>query len=230
MSFLDGIQDNMSNTKKNHIVIFDFDGVILDSVALTFAYTKKIVPFYSESLHRKTHSNPLYMYAVRAMKLFTYIFKKISWNSVKDEYTRKKNESVPIYNGIPQMLKNISSQYFTAINTNAMESDSLPILKKFNIDTYFDICKTSDDHVSKTQKNKQILLKLNKKPNQAIFITDTISDVLYAKEAGIRSIAVTWGVHTPEDFEKLKNDPFLFGIANTPQELEGMIHSYFRHE
>ncbi len=41
-------------------------------------------------------------------------------------------------------------------------------------------------------------------PENAVFITDTVGDVLEARKCGVKAIAVTWGFHGEATLQKAK--------------------------
>ena len=49
----------------------------------------------------------------------------------------------------------------------------------------------------------------------AVFITDTVGDIVEARECGVRSIAVSWGFHEIETLEKARPAK----IVSTPADL-----------
>jgi phosphoglycolate phosphatase len=75
-------------------------------------------------------------------------------------------------------------------------------LKKESIDGFFIDVLGADVHKSKVTKIKMLLDKYKVHPKDAVFITDTLGDVLEANECGVPSIAVTWGLHEKETLSK----------------------------
>src|SRR6185369_6110369 len=85
-------------------------------------------------------------------------------------------------------------------------------LAKEGLLQYFSDILGSDVHISKTLKIRMILEKYNIMPVDAVFITDTLGDIKEANECGVRSIAVTWGLHDRSVLErgepaKIVDDP-----------------------
>jgi len=71
---------------------------------------------------------------------------------------------------------------------------------------YFDEILGTDFHRSKVEKFKYLLNTYTLKPNEVVFVSDTLGDILEAKKVHIKTIAVDYGFH---DIERLKRgDPF----------------------
>jgi len=74
-------------------------------------------------------------------------------------------------------------------------------LLKEKIDNFSDVLGT-DIHKSKIIKINTLLEKYNINPNDAVFITDSLGDILEGNVCGVKSIGVTWGIHPKENLEK----------------------------
>jgi len=73
--------------------------------------------------------------------------------------------------------------------------------------------------ISKTGRIRKLLEKYNISPQDVVYITDTLGDILEAKNCGIKSIAVTWGL---DDRKTLgKGDPKV--IVDDPRKLISAI-------
>ncbi len=86
---------------------------------------------------------------------------------------------------------------------------------KENIKKYFSDILGTDVHKSKIVKIKSLLEKYNIKPENAVFITDSLGDILEGNECGVKSIGVTWGIHHRETLEK--GNPII--IIHSPMDL-----------
>jgi len=57
---------------------------------------------------------------------------------------------------------------------------------------------------SKVEKFKYLFKKYKLKPEDCIFITDTLGDILEGNKVGVRTIAVDFGFHKRDRLEKGK--------------------------
>ena len=93
--------------------------------------------------------------------------------------------SVKFDSGIIDVLKEFK-YYKKGVITNTPKDSAFQILKKFDIQQFFDIIITSDD-VSKAKPDPEIVLKacevLNVEPKNVVLIGDTDSDIKAGKAA-----------------------------------------------
>lgn len=126
-------------------------------------------------------------------------------------------ENAP-YEGIRELLKTLKEQgHKLYVATSKPEWMAEEILKKFELDNYFDrICGATMD-TSRTEKSQVIayLLEETGDAENAIMVGDTKFDVLGAAAHNIPTIGVSWGYGTTEDMR----DAGAAAIANTMQEL-----------
>ena len=126
-------------------------------------------------------------------------------------------ENAP-YEGIRELLKTLKEQgHKLYVATSKPEWMAEEILKKFELDSYFDrICGATMD-TSRTEKSQVIayLLEETGDAENAIMVGDTKFDVLGAATHNIPTIGVSWGYGTTEDMR----DAGAAAIANTMQEL-----------
>ena len=121
---------------------------------------------------------------------------------------------------IIESIKNLSGKYNLAIVSSTFSSYIKNYLKERNILSYFSDILGSDFALSKQDRIKNLLEKYNIAPKDAVYITDSLGDILEAKKCEAKSIGVTWGLHSKETLEKgnpvaIINDPAkLFNLVN----------------
>ena len=175
------------------VIIFDLDGVIFDSVELMHDYGVSTAVEESDDQ------------LVARMK----------------EYTTNKLK-VPMFDGVLALLVRLHSHADLVINTSASKENCLPLLERDGILDLFTFIAAKELSTSKIEKFKLIADRFNVELDDMIFITDTIDDVREAYAAKIPTIAVTWGVHTTEDFMSEPKDS-LIAIVHTMNELESFL-------
>jgi phosphoglycolate phosphatase len=126
-------------------------------------------------------------------------------------------ENAP-YPGIRELLATLKAQGHTLyVATSKPEWMAEEILKKFELDGYFDrICGATMD-TSRTEKSQVIayLLGLTGSAENAIMVGDTKFDVIGAAAHSIPTVGVSWGYGTVEDMQQAG----AAYIANTMDEL-----------
>lgn len=189
------------------LILFDFDGVLVDTLIMNHQISKEINKDLSLSAFRDLFNGN--------------IFDSIKNSSTVKQHPRFFERYEEQYREleIPQELKNLiyklSKNYILTIISATPSALITKILKQANISQYFLDILGGDIHTSKVVKNKILLEKYKVSSEDAVFITDTVGDIIEARECGIRSIAVTWGFHEIETLEKAKPAK----IVSTPFDL-----------
>lgn len=223
-----------SNMKdiKNKLIIFDLDGVILDSIK----FTEEVMMAKYPTLTRDKMRDMLRGNFYEEMDKFKVNNKPIveteeEKKARQDKYAQSKSMA-PLYDGIKDFLPRLKGQDFKlVINTSAAERNAVPPLKNSGIFELFDLVAAKELSKSKVEKFKIILDKYSLAPAQVLFITDTIGDLQEAHTAGIPTVAVTWGAHDRELFEIERNKGTFnnfASIVDSVSELENFISGYFR--
>lgn len=209
---------------KNKVIIFDMDGVLIDSIPFARSFFLAGHPDVTDEMYNEIHSGNFH----EEVKKYSY-FKKGETEEEKNirhqQYAEIKSRT-PIFEGILELLERLHNQeYILALNTNAYERNCLPILKNSKILHLFDFIATAELSKNKVEKFKLIREKYNVNKKDILFITDALGDVKEAKIADVNTVAVTWGVHDRSFFER-EDFSNLVGIVDTVRELEDFIEKY----
>ena len=92
----------------------------------------------------------------------------------------------------------------------------MEILQMLSLLQFFDAVICSDDIANPKPHPESVFVLLNAlsvKKENAIFVGDGINDVLCARNAGVRSVAVTWGDVPKNDLVKTKPDRLVDSAA-----------------
>lgn len=192
-------------------VIFDFDGVIVDTEPLHYqAFQKLLEPLglgYSWQEYIETYMGFDDRDAFR--EAFSSAGKTITPDTLQTLINQKAAifeqvvaGGVTPYPGVVYLIKELAARGIPlAISSGALRSDIMPILEQLNIKHYFSHIVTADDvpqskpHPASYLKAKELLLnsypeKLT--PKSSIFaIEDTPAGIQSAKGAGLHVVAVT---------------------------------------
>ena len=197
------------------LVLFDFDGVIVDSFEMTYRVARKTDSGRTREQQKQLFDGNVYDEMER--KAGKRITDEDDLSFYK-EYVPQLMDLPPI-EGISQVLGELQSIYTLIVVSSTISSPIAEYLAKYNLAHYFDEIMGGDIHRSKVAKIQMILKKHGTKPAEAIFITDTLGDMREAIKCGVLSIGVTWGFHEKERLQK--GNPFV--IVETPQELPKAI-------
>lgn len=189
-------------------IIFDFDGVIIDSVDIKgdafyelFALEGRRLQKISKDYHYKN-------LGISRYKKINYIIDNYLKNKInnKEKYIKnfekivshKINKCNFIY-GIKNFLKNNYKKYDFFISSATPSHELYDIVKKKKLSKYF--IDTLGSPNNKFQHIKYILKNYNYNNRELIFIGDTYNDYLAAKSYNIKFIAIR---NKYEQFESFK--------------------------
>lgn len=177
----------MSSKTKKKSVICDWDGALIETTEIILG------------IHQASNPN-------RTLKDLQDVSTGNWWEKhegagftpVKDFEKSYKEQlfALEISADILEVLENLHQQYSLSIVSSNYGRIISEYLKAKRLSHYFPQILGSEHHKSKVVKISNLLMENNHEPHDAVFITDTSGDVHEAREAGVKSIAVTWGLHS----------------------------------
>jgi len=192
-------------------VIFDLDGVLIDSEKLKAEAWEKILEGYGIRNAGEWYKNNI---GTTRINLCKKIIEKFSLPVTPEEFAEKK---IKTYSGIIQdrtepiadavdFLKLIRDKFkiglAAATNLKILEKQ----LKKIGIYDYFDVITSGEDEVKNNKPNPEIYIitakKLGVRPDECVAIEDSYTGVESAKNAGMRCVAVPNDYTKKQDFSK----------------------------
>jgi len=210
--------------KKNLVIIFDFDGTIAD----TMNFIRTIMDKWSDDVD------------------FPKI-KNIDWEELKNKETKKVFKSLGISPAkLPFVLKKvrdilhkevgkiepirgIEKALFQIKKNNhklgILTSSPLETVEKFleiNNLNFFDFIYSESNIFNKAKKLNNLLKEKKFNPQHVLYVGDETRDIRAAKEAGIKTIAVTWGFNGKEILKE-QNPDYLVG---NPEELIALLNDF----
>ncbi len=197
----------MANKK---LVLFDFDGVLANTIEYSYQIHKDVNPDFSwESFQALSNGNFIDGYD-NALASGEHIHPQ----DFHGQYQSNLNK-INIHKALHDSIKVLSEKY-TLIVVSSTRSDFIKeFLEKENTFDFFSDIYGVDIHKSKVVKINMILEQHKALSSDCIFITDTLGDIKEANECGIKSIAVTWGLHSSDHMEK--GNPI--AIIDNPEDL-----------
>jgi phosphoglycolate phosphatase len=184
------------------LIMFDYDGVLMD----TFSLTKDIYLEISKEFNLNLPENPEYFRelfeldwreTLRKLKLT----EKKQMERIEQIFVaglRKYDLRVKPYKGIPELLEALSERYKLAVVTNNLKVELSYRLGKYRLEKYFSAIYTSEDGELKPHPDliNKCLKRFGVEPKEAAFIGDMDGDIKSAKAADIgKIVAVTYGYH-----------------------------------
>ena len=176
-------------------VVFDFDGVIVDTKDMVFDIFKEMQPKITRKdfLHCfDGNLNDDDKMEFNSSNNFIHIFFQ--------KYTKKLNSN-HLYDGAIKYLKKISNNAEACLITSNSERVVKDFLKKNKLDIFKEVL-GYETHKLKTEKFKLLEEKYSIPTKDIIFVTDTLADVTEGEEAGCQVLAETFGYHDRDRLEK----------------------------
>jgi phosphoglycolate phosphatase len=118
-----------------------------------------------------------------------------------DHYIALEAEPSPLFDGVVDTLQALRSEgYRLAVATGKARRGLDRVLKAHGWDDYFDITRAADETASKPHPLmlEQILAHCDMQPGQALMVGDSSFDLQMARNAGMGSVAVSYGAQTIE--------------------------------
>lgn len=180
-------------------VIFDMDGVIIDSEPLHYDFEQTLFSKLNISVEKDYHNS------------FVGTTSHYMWNKLKDKYQLsqsieelvsesrtsfmtflKKLEKIEAIQGVTSLIQELHHNDIKLAIASSSPLDMISfIVTTLNLDEYFSILVTGDN-VERSKPNPDIFLlaaeKLSVSPNECIVIEDSGNGVKAAKAAGMKCI------------------------------------------
>lgn len=192
-------------------IIFDFDGVIGDTYDISYKAAYSINNDITDEDFRNLFMGNAYE---RVKTKFQQKDIPIFFERQKQVFTKKN------FYPVKQALNKLHKHYQLFIISSTIDGNVNYFLSLGDLDRFFQKVLGGNNHRSKVEKFKMIFNEFNISPEECLFVTDTVGDIIEAREVGIGSIAVTWGYH---DEQLLLNQKPL-AVAHTSEELLNIIN------
>ena len=209
------------------LIIFDFDGTLIDSAPdlvdsineMLREFNLKEAPFEEAIKWIGNGSLKLVERALKYNSIENKEFLEKAHKVFKEKYKHSNAKKTTLYPFAKELLNELKDKNLALI-TNKPDEYIKPILKKFDIDV-FDFILGGDFKYKKPSPIPLLkaLKYFNVKPNEAVMIGDSKNDILAAKNANIKSIAVTHGYNQGVDIKDFEPD----FIVNSLKEIKDII-------
>jgi 3-amino-5-hydroxybenzoic acid synthesis related protein len=177
-------------------VVFDFDGVIINS----FEVQKRAL--------KESYNIVVGVGEPSVEEFFSYsgdslenIFRKMNLplDMVKfyNEISRQQLDCIYIYDGMRELLQNLREQgYNCGLCTGKNRKRTIEILKKLDLEMFFDTIICSDD-VRRPKPHPDslelVLKNIGITKESVVMIGDAPNDIICAKSIDVKVIGVSWG-------------------------------------
>jgi putative hydrolase of the HAD superfamily len=193
-------------------VIFDFDGVIVDSETKKFNDLKNLLRDFNYNLNDSSFKK---MIGKKTGFFLRQEFPNISEENI-DEISRKRrvlelnNPSLKLILGIKKLLEFLKSKKIKIAITSGTKKQIIKLVLKNNkLEDYFDLIVGGEDFKKSKPSPECFLIALNNlelKPSEAIIIEDSVSGIDAGKDSG----AIVFGIETYFKKNQLKKADKIF--------------------
>lgn len=217
---------------KPRLIIFDFDGTLCDTrqnIIKAFRATMDALdlPLRSEAACGATIGLTL-------RDGFAELYPELSDAAVDycvDTYRRifaeHRQEYMPeLFAGVGEVLDTLYLDGYTMAIASSRLTDSLMLfMRAHNIDHYFSCVVGSDSvecHKPNPDPANRVLVELNFKPSEALVVGDMPVDILMGRNAGTRTVGVSYGNATRAELIAAEADYVIDDIRELLPIVEGM--------
>ncbi|MBI2264312.1 MAG: HAD family hydrolase [Armatimonadetes bacterium] len=187
------------------VVIFDWDGVIVDSAPEYMGIYGWICEKYGKIFPIRTLEEFREWYDSAWENNFTKlgfaasdIPELLAFEEMNVDYER-----IGFFEGIREVLLGLAEGYDLGIASTSSEETIHRKLTQENLDGLFAIISGGEDGKSeKKEKISKVVYHFGRPPEQHLMIGDTVMDVVSAKSLGIKCIGVSYGWNTRRRLEE----------------------------
>ncbi len=198
--------------KEPALALFDVDGTIFDSQNL-------IVEGFRRAFHEAGYEAPAreaILHSVglsldRAIADMRPDFDGVAIENLASHYVRqvagKHGDALPFFAGMEGLIHRLGGveHLWMGVATGKNRRGLDPLLESHGLYNVFPIKQTPDLHPSKPAPDMilDVLDRYGVEAERAVMIGDTVFDVEMGRNAGVRSIGVSWGYHEVEALEAI---------------------------
>lgn len=199
-------------------IIFDWSGVIKDAFEAHLWVVNRIFKKYG--LKELTFDELKKEWEEPYMLFFNKYLPNLTLEEEKSNYwegiSNKDYPKSKAFPGIVELIKNLKTNgNYIAMITSDLSESIFSEIKQFGLDNIFDdvITKVHD----KTEAVSSLIKKNNFRIDETFIVGDSNNEITAARNLGIKSVAVTWGIATEKRLIEAKPDFLVHNIKDLEQ-------------
>ena len=203
-------------------VIFDWDGTLADTrkavvqsfqTVLTKAGCKVTKEFLERLMGVGTKKTIIEAFRQCNMKINVETLDNLSKEKVRIQ--AELTDLVQVFEGVTELLDVLETKTKLAVATMSGRQVINKTLAEKNLESYFETVISADD-INNPKPNPEIFLKTAKtlgvRPKDCVVVEDSIFGVKAAKDANMKCIAVSSGVYSNQELQKICPDIVVDGV------------------
>lgn len=192
-------------------VIFDYDGVIVNSLEVNFEIYNHIChcldkPKFDSIKEFASRLNGDWRKLLKSIGIETESERTLA-SYIYREGIFRMMDRIPVMDGVVEVIRKLYPDYSLGVVTNTYSEFIMDKLREARILKCFDSIVDWESMEKKKPEPDQLLKcmeELGVEPKETIYIGDMENDMVAGNRAGIKTIAVGWGWHPLEKLKKHK--------------------------
>lgn len=186
-----------------HLLVFDWDGTIMDSRARIVASAQASIA--ALGLPARSPNQIASFIGLGLKEAVMRLFPEISTSQCdqlmayhRHHFLTQNTLSTPLFPGVAETLQHLQAAgYWLAVATGKSRRGLNQALMESGLTTLFHVTRCAEETASKPnpQMLQEIMAELEISPSNTLMIGDTEYDLQMAENAGVASVAVSYGVH-----------------------------------
>ena len=210
------------NSKLKYLIIFDYDGVIVDSLDTNL----KIAALACQKIGCPVHPSQADIEQLENIA-FDDIGRQIGvpekkiqkFTGIVFDLLTQNAISPPIFPGIKSVIQKLRRKSHLAVITTNVKIAVNQVLESGGLGQDIDRVMGAEQNGSKSEKICQAMAAFNVRSSFTYMIGDAVSDIREAHKAGVNSIAVSWGYHPREKLLQASPDH----MASAPEDILAIV-------
>jgi phosphoglycolate phosphatase len=210
-------------------IIFDFDGVLVDSIGLFFRLYRDVAahwgrPFPPQTLEAfRDWYNPKWEENYRILGFAGYLREEaMAWVAERIDYSK-----IQLFPNVKDMLLRFHQHYPLGVASTTMDNLIIAVLEREGIAHLFDaVIGGGDEGSEKTSMVGEAWRQLGAPADKTIMVGDTSMDIMSARHWGLKSVGVTYGWMSVPRLQQVQ--PTV--IVHDPTHLEAAIDQLLNDE
>lgn len=210
---------------KYKLVIFDWDGTLMDSVdRIVFSMQASAVAL---SFEPPSYHQAKQIIGLSLPKAIKTLFPNANEEQVqlltaqyKHQYVEVNNTPTPLFENALELLINLKQQdKLLAVATGKARAGLQRVWNVTDTEHFFHASRCADESESKPHPDmiNSLLEELNIQKHETVMIGDTSFDLEMAQRAGVDSIGITHGVHDDEILAQFQPKAIVDSLAELHQ-------------